>query len=261
MKQEGHAQYRCDLLDKNMFEENCKFEWDQMTSHYALTSNCTNAYDVCNDPSKICIPEERSSTYTCQNKSGVQTNQKMFCDQPSYQYGINVNWKSPYCGVCHHLGGVYILRRRFNEDFNRMWNEYKGGFGKFDSDYWIGLEMLHQITNPPVQLQIFIVGPGVSDHGFTMYFENFSIASESENYRISLSSSGDSEMVTNHNGKVFSTFDKGEKQAKARMFGAGWWYGEIESVNWFTGYWKQYLNITNPAVTITAVDCIITRYV
>lgn len=37
MKQEGHAQYRCDLLDKNMFEENCKFEWDQMTSHYALT--------------------------------------------------------------------------------------------------------------------------------------------------------------------------------------------------------------------------------
>lgn len=68
-------------------------------------------------------------------------------------------------------------------------------------------------------------------------------------------------MVTNHNGKVFSTFDKGEKQAKARMFGAGWWYGEIESVNWFTGYWKQYLNITNPAVTITAVDCIITRYV
>lgn len=77
-----------------------------------------------------------------------------------------------------------------------MWNEYKGGFGKFDSDYWIGLEMLHQITNPPVQLQIFIVGPGVSDHGFTMYFENFSIASESENYRISLSSSGENVHLT-----------------------------------------------------------------
>ena len=31
--------------------------------------------------------------------------------------------------------------------FNKGWEEYKNGFGEIGSDYWIGLEILHNITS------------------------------------------------------------------------------------------------------------------
>ena len=31
--------------------------------------------------------------------------------------------------------------------FNKTWSQYKTGFGNIDSDYWIGLENLYNLTN------------------------------------------------------------------------------------------------------------------
>ena len=45
-----------------------------------------------------------------------------------------------------------ILMQRFkgSADFLRNWTDYKNGFGDFaGSDFWIGNEMMHTITNEP----------------------------------------------------------------------------------------------------------------
>ena len=35
------------------------------------------------------------------------------------------------------------------EYFQRPWNDYKEGFGDLGSDYWIGLDTLHNMTAIP----------------------------------------------------------------------------------------------------------------
>ena len=50
------------------------------------------------------------------------------------------------------IGNWIILMSRYNEsfDFVRNWTEYKNGFGDFaGSDFWIGNEKMHTITNWP----------------------------------------------------------------------------------------------------------------
>ena len=45
-------------------------------------------------------------------------------------------------------GGWTLIQKRFNGSvsFTRNWNDYKNGFGKFDSEFWLGLEKIHRLT-------------------------------------------------------------------------------------------------------------------
>lgn len=36
LKEESPSEYQCELLDQNMFEANCAFLWDEVTSHFAF---------------------------------------------------------------------------------------------------------------------------------------------------------------------------------------------------------------------------------
>lgn len=42
-----------------------------------------------------------------------------------------------------------VLQRRLNGsvDFYRGWNDYKHGFGDLNSEFWLGNEKIHQLTN------------------------------------------------------------------------------------------------------------------
>lgn len=82
------------------------------------------------------------------------------------------------------LGSVYVLLNKYNSRFNRTWEEYKNGFGNPGTmDYWIGLEMLHKITNPPVLLVAYCK---TGDTGSATTYHNFTVSSESDFYRMSV---------------------------------------------------------------------------
>ena len=54
-----------------------------------------------------------------------------------------------YCMMS--LGGQMIFQIRTDkncerEDFFRGWQDYQGGFGSKDCDYWLGNDVLHAIT-------------------------------------------------------------------------------------------------------------------
>lgn len=84
------------------------------------------------------------------------------------------------------LGSVYIMWHTGLWNYNRTWEDYKTGFGKLgaNSDYWIGLEMLHQITNPPVKLIVNCEGTWYAPT--KSKYENFSVLSEKEFYKLNV---------------------------------------------------------------------------
>ena len=72
-------------------------------------------------------------------------------------------------------------------DFNRNWTNYKAGFGSPAGEHWLGNDKLHRLTSQRAyELRI-----DLEDwEGNTRYavYDNFSVADESDNYRLSFGS-------------------------------------------------------------------------
>ncbi|BFZ20964.1 hypothetical protein BsWGS_24004 [Bradybaena similaris] len=124
-------------------------------------------------------------------------------------------------------GGWVVIQRRTkgDVDFYRGWEDYKNGFGTPDTDYWIGLEVIHNLTSQgysQLRFDLQFIGQN--------YFENYSdfdVDHEFFQYRLSVGefsgTAGDS--LTYHNGQKFSTHDNDATNSNcARWLGGAWWY-------------------------------------
>lgn len=141
-----------------------------------------------------------------------------------------------YCDMETDGGGWTVFQRRMNgkTDFYRTWSEYRAGFGNLSEEFWLGNELLHNLTSVgPVSLRV-----DMQSGNDTVYahYANFSINSEERQYTLTVSgytgTAGDS--MKYHNGRPFSTRDKdpdplGIHCAKAYM--GGWWYKNCYKTN------------------------------
>ncbi|XP_061572618.1 uncharacterized protein tnxba [Cololabis saira] len=141
-----------------------------------------------------------------------------------------------YCDMETDGGGWTVFQRRMNgkTDFYKTWSEYRAGFGNLSEEFWLGNELLHNLTSVgAVSLRV-----DMQSGNDTVYahYGNFSIASEDRNYALAVSgytgTAGDS--MRYHNGRPFSTRDKdpaslGIHCAKAYM--GGWWYKNCYKTN------------------------------
>ncbi|XP_058119924.1 fibrinogen-like protein A [Anopheles ziemanni] len=129
-------------------------------------------------------------------------------------------------------GGWTVIQYRFDGsvDFYRNWTEYRNGFGKFDGEFWLGLEYVHQITkNRPHELVV-----EVKDfHGNYAYskYDEFEIGDESEKYalkKLGTHSGTAEDSINNHKNKKFTTFDRDNDETDnyncAEIYHGAWWY-------------------------------------
>ena len=83
--------------------------------------------------------------------------------------------------------GWIVIQRRFSNglNFDRTWQEYKDGFGDLNSEFWMGLEKLHMITNgyKSYRLQVTVTD---EQGGIVMsgVYEDVKVRSEKEDYRL-----------------------------------------------------------------------------
>ncbi|XP_050092908.1 fibrinogen-like protein A [Anopheles aquasalis] len=138
-----------------------------------------------------------------------------------------------YCEMESFEGGWIVFQHRFDGSINfyRNWDQYRDGFGEVDSEFWLGLEHIHQLTTARAHEIVIEMKDFEGNYGYARY-NGFQVGSESEQYRLEnvgsySGTAGDS--MTNLNKKAqFSTKDRDndgyQSTHYAAYYAGGWWY-------------------------------------
>ncbi|XP_062605352.1 fibroleukin-like [Saccostrea cucullata] len=177
-------------------------------------------------------------------------------------------------------GGWTAIQKRGSgsESFNRSWVDYQNGFGEANDSYWIGNDLIHELTkgnDSSLYISISL------QNGNTFYerYQLFSIADETDDYRLLLGGPangtlGDSMLNPNFQGKDLSGMpfsapdrdnDKWGGGSCAAYREGGWWFNNCHwaflNGPWAPAYWH---NLWYPTVrngdSVTEIKMLIKRH-
>ena len=168
--------------------------------------------------------------------------------------------------VMHTQKPWTIIHKRSDgsTNFNNLWEDYKKGFGDPNGEYWLGNEMIHQLTK---DREVFIMFKlWAFDEYKEIRFKGFSIEDEANKYRLRTGERNfGSPALTNDwldlNGTYFTTPDKDHDTWAggncALNNKSAWWFkncGPIDLNNVYSHtatidhkkgiYWKGFRNTT-----------------
>ncbi|XP_022234216.1 angiopoietin-4 isoform X2 [Drosophila obscura] len=137
-----------------------------------------------------------------------------------------------FCDQKVRGGGWIMVVNRYDgsEDFNRKWADYKIGFGPLTTEFFIGLDKLHQITSSDNYELLVQLQNRKQELRYALY-DHFGIGSESEQYHLNVLGKyqGDAaDALSQHTGKKFSTQDRDNDESEANCAAsqsAAFWYG------------------------------------
>ncbi|XP_069158024.1 fibrinogen-like protein A [Procambarus clarkii] len=168
---------------------------------------------------------------------------------------------SARCDMTTDGGGWTVFVQRDTKvvpavNFTRDWEAYKTGFGNASTEYWLGTEAVHQLTQPSPQTVRLAATNNQDDHRWALW-STFSVAGENTGYELLVagyqeeSTMGDV-LVRHYNfsGTKFSTIDRdndlrsGGSCAQLASHQCGWWFSDCSYVfptslrrNMATWYW------------------------
>lgn len=157
--------------------------------------------------------------------------------------------------------GWTVIQRRINGsiDFYRNWQDYKHGFGDLRTEFWLGNDKIHQLTNQGRYVLRIDLKPWDSSARTTEYGQ-FSLDNENENYKLhisdyrsSQSTAGDSlsSPWDNANGAPFSTFDRDHDNLFydncALTYHGAWWFTSCFQSHLNGAYVRSPLALQNTA--------------
>jgi len=153
-----------------------------------------------------------------------------------------------WCDFDLDPGGWIIIQRRIDgkTDFNRGMEMYKKGFGRVKSEYWIGLDILHRLTNNSnLSYKLHVELEDWNRNRRFAEYEGFRVLGEDRKYQLNIAhysgNAGDS--MTRNNHMRFSTKDEdndlSRQQNCAVNHEAGWWFNSCGDSNLNGKYHKQ----------------------
>ena len=158
-------------------------------------------------------------------------------------------------------GGWTVISRHIDDaiSFDRVWKEYRNGFGNFDENFWLGLEKIKRITDyNGATFELYIGLESFHATGNLKWAEygSFSLDTELNDYKISISSyntssdAGDS--LSSHDGEKFSATDEDNDSHSTKHCASdlksGWWYSNCHDSQ-LTGKWYNNGLLADPNVS------------
>jgi ficolin len=94
------------------------------------------------------------------------------------------------CDMQTDCGGWTVFQRRQDASVNfyRGWQDYKNGFGDLNGNFWLGLDRIHRLTKSGQNVSLRVDLMDWTNDTVYAKYGSFSVASESGNYKLNLSS-------------------------------------------------------------------------
>ncbi|XP_072167984.1 fibrinogen-like protein 1 [Diadema setosum] len=148
-----------------------------------------------------------------------------------------------YCDMSTDGGNWTVLQRRSDGSvsFDRLWVDYKFGFGDVMSEHWLGNNKIYHLTaQRDYELRVEL-GDFEGNEAFAIY-KSFRIGNEITKYRLHVSdysgNAGDS--LSKHNRLQFTSQDSDNDNnfdnCAEYHLGSGWWYDSCMDAN-LNGYY------------------------
>ncbi|XP_033647914.1 ficolin-2-like [Asterias rubens] len=159
-----------------------------------------------------------------------------------------------YCDMETDGGGWTVFQRRKDGsvDFYLDFANYRRGFGNLEGEFWLGNDNLHRLTaQGEYELRVDLEG-FYNDTGYAV-FASFSIADESDNYRLYVGtySGTASDGLDYQDRMAFSTKDKDNDRnpsgSCAQTYHGAWWYGICQTSN-LNGLYYNYPSRRDPSI-------------
>jgi len=116
--------------------------------------------------------------------------------------------------------------------FNRSWAEFKVGFNDSSGNYWLGNELLSQLTvNNHYKLRFDLQSRSNTSNWYHAEYSTFIVLTEADNYTLVVAGySGNAglDSFSYSNGMMFTTYDRDNDLSSslhcAVRSGGGFWY-------------------------------------
>ena len=120
--------------------------------------------------------------------------------------------------------------------FDRSWAEFKVGFGDRSGNYWLGNDLLNQLTQQhPFKLRFDLEASDQST--YYAEYSSFVVSNEASNYMMQVSGASgnapNADALLYNNDDPFTTYDRDNDQAGfncAVRNGGGFWYSNCANV-------------------------------
>ena len=132
----------------------------------------------------------------------------------------------------------YVIQKRVDgtEDFeNKNWDDYVEGFGDVNTNYWMGLEEIYQLTSKRQMSLEIDIETYSGGEPFTVTYDLFALGDADSNYKLladGFSTSSDrlkSDPFFRNHGNMFTTRDRDNDERSGlncatTIQRGGWWY-------------------------------------
>ncbi|VDH97400.1 Hypothetical predicted protein [Mytilus galloprovincialis] len=197
---------------------------------------CNNRFTIKGRPFQICSEHGKWKQLFCCIEKSLRPHDcgdiPEHCPSAVYTiYSTGSSSLDVYCDMETAGGSWTVIQRRIDgsTDFYRGWSDYEQGFGRIDSEYWLGNTVIHTITSSE-KYELYI---HLEDFdGKTAYakYSTFNIEESKSNFMLHIhgytGTAGDS--LDYHNKMMFTTKDKDNDQWRnencADYRKGAWWY-------------------------------------